>query len=143
MLSKMCQTSVRAVIFLCSKRHACQKSGIKEIALHINSSEHTVGKILQTLVKQQIINSIKGPSGGFYISESQQQLPIWKIIEAIDGKERFISCGLGLSKCSEIHPCPIHHQYKEVRHKMEEIFRTKKVIDLCQPVNEGFAYLMG
>lgn len=139
----MCQTSVKAVIFLCSKHHECGKSSIREIAKHINSSEHTVGKILQELVKSKIINSTKGPSGGFYISESQQQLPIWSIIEAIDGRERFISCGLGLSKCSELHPCPIHHQYKVVREGMEKIFRTKKVIDLCQPVNEGFAYLMG
>lgn len=141
MLSKMSKTGVKAVIFLCSRRYASKYPGIKEVAAEINSSEHTVGKILQALVRKQIIKSLKGPSGGYYITEEQQQLPIWNIVEAIDGREAFEGCGLGLSKCSETHPCPIHHSYKDARIQMEEVFRLKKVIDLCRPVNEGFAYL--
>lgn len=143
MLSKMSQTGIKAVIFLCSRKDDRRYPGIKEVAAQINSSEHTVGKILQALVRKQIIKSLKGPSGGFYISDEQQQLRIWNIVEAIDGREAFEGCGLGLSKCSETHPCPIHHSYKEARIQMEEVFRSKRVIDLCGPVNEGFAYLVG
>lgn len=143
MLSKTCKTAIKAVIYLCSKFDIKENSGIKEIAEFINASEHTVGKILQILAKQNVIKSMKGPTGGFYISKQQQRQPIINIIEAIDGKQIFVSCGLGLSQCSAIHPCPIHNDYKKVRDLMEKIFREKNVLDLCEPVNNGMAYLMG
>lgn len=143
MLSKTCTTAIKAVIYLCSKFETRENAGIKEIAEFINASEHTVGKILQTLVKHNVINSLKGPTGGFYISKEQQRRPIIHIVEAIDGQEIFTNCGLGLSKCSSAHPCPIHHDYKKVRDQMEKLFREKNVVSLCEPVNKGLAYLMG
>jgi len=143
MLSNTCKTAIKAVIYLSSKFDTEENAGIKEIAEYINANEHTVGKILQTLVKQNVIKSMKGPSGGFYISKEQQKQPIINIVEAIDGKQIFKSCGLGLSKCSSSHPCPIHDDYKEARDIIGNLFRQKKVLDLCEPVNNGWAYLIG
>jgi Rrf2 family protein len=142
MISNTCKTAIKAVIYLCSKFGTKGNAGIKEIAEFINANEHTVGKILQTLVKQNVINSMKGPSGGFYISKEQQTQPIIHIVEAIDGRQVFKSCGLGLSKCSSSHPCPIHYEYKEARDIIENLFSKKKVVDLCEPVSNGLAYLI-
>ena len=143
MLSLTCKTAIKAVIYLASKFESGEKTGIKEIAEFIDASEHTVGKMLQTLVKEDIINSSKGPTGGFFINIKQKNKSILTIIEAIDGKEVFKQCGLGLSKCSATHPCPIHDEYKAVRDLFEKLCREKKISDLCEPVNEGLAYLMG
>jgi len=143
MLSNTCKTAIKAVIHLSSKFDSEENAGIKEISEFINANEHTVGKILQTLVKQNVIKSMKGPSGGFYISKEQQKQPIINIVEAIDGKQIFKACGLGLSKCSSRHPCPIHDDYKEARDIIENLFRQKRVMDLCEPVTNGLAYLMG
>ena len=143
MLSKTCKIAIKAVIYLCSKVGRAENASIKEIAEFIDASEHTVGKILQTLVKQNVIKSMKGPTGGFFISKAQQNQPIINIVEAIDGKQFFTSCGLGLSKCSSLHPCPIHNDYKQARDLMEKLFREKNVQNLCEPVSHGLAYLMG
>ena len=143
MLSLTCKTAIKAVIYLASKFETGEKAGIKEIAEFIDASEHTVGKMLQVLVKEEVINSVKGPNGGFFITEKQKNQPIINIVEAIDGKEVFKQCGLGLSKCSSTHPCPIHNDYKEVRDLFEKLCRDKKMTDLCEPVNNGLAYLFG
>ena len=143
MLSLTCKIAIKAVIYLASKYESGEKSGIKEIAEYIDASEHTVGKLLQTLVKDEVINSTKGPNGGFYITAKQKKQPIINIINAIDGKDVFKQCGLGLSKCSSTHPCPIHNDYKVVRDTIEILFRNKKIIDLCEPVNNGMTYLFG
>lgn len=143
MLSLTCKTAIKAVIYLSCKSAEGQKAGIKEIAEQINASEHTVGKILQTLAKRGLINSLKGPSGGFFINETQQMQPISDIVETIEGKQVFRECGLGLSKCSATHPCPIHNEYKVARDLIEKLFREKKVKDLCDPVTNGLAYLIG
>lgn len=143
MLSLTCKTAIKAVIYLASNSESEEKASIKEIAEFINASEHTVGKLLQTLVKEEVINSAKGPTGGFYINEKQKNQPILNIIDAIDGKEVFEQCGLGLSKCSATHPCPIHDDYKIIRDRFKTMCRQKKVSDLCDTINQGLTYLIG
>jgi len=143
MLSYTCKTAIKSVIFLATKYDKPEKAGLREIAAYIGASEHTIGKMLQTLVKQDVINSLKGPAGGFYISKEQRRQPLIHIVEAIDGKNIFKGCGLGLSRCSATHPCPIHNEYKTARDIIEKIFKTKTVADLCEPVNNGLAYLFG
>lgn len=143
MLSLTCKTAIKAVIFLSSRSEDGKKTTMKEIADRINASEHTVGKILQLLARRKIINSLKGPSGGFYLTEEQQEQPIINIVETIEGDGVFRECGLGLSKCSASHPCPIHEEYKIARELMEKIFRERKVRALCHSVTNGLAYLIG
>lgn len=143
MLSYTCKTAIKSVIYLALKSADGVKAGMKEVATEIDASEHTVGKILQTLARNGVINSAKGPSGGFYISKTQQNQPISKIVETIEGKEIFKECGLGLTKCSALHPCPVHDEYKIARDLIEHLFRSKKVKDLCDPVTNGLAYLVG
>lgn len=143
MLSLTCKTAIKAVIYLASKSESGEKAGIREIAEFIDASEHTVGKMLQSLVKEEVINSAKGPNGGFFITAQQMKQPVINIIEAIDGKEVFKQCGLGLSKCSDTHPCPMHNVYKTIRDQFKLICQQKRVIDLCETVNDGFTYLIG
>lgn len=131
------------MIFLASKYESGQKCGIIEIAGIIDASEHSVGKMLQTLVKKGVLNSSKGPTGGFYVTAKQKKQPLINIIEAIDGEVVFKECGLGLSKCSSSHPCPIHNDYKIVRDLYEKLCRQKKISDLSDPLNNGLSYLIG
>lgn len=139
----MCKTAIKAVIYLCSQSHEKKYVGIKQIATAIDSSEHTVGKLLQSLVREGIVGSVKGPSGGFFITTEQGQLPILRIVEAIDGHDKLNECGLGLSKCSSKHPCPIHQHYEPIRSGLEKVFRENKIKELCHAVNSGEAYLAG
>lgn len=143
MLSLTCKIAIKSVVYLASKYESGEKFGIKEIAEYIDASEHTVGKLLQTLVKESVINSTKGPNGGFYIDAKQRNQPIINIVFVIDGKEVFNQCGLGLSKCSATHPCPIHEDYKAVRELFKKMCLDKRISDLCDPVNSGLAYLIG
>lgn len=142
MFSLTCKTAIKAVIYLASKKDTEQRSGIKEVAEYIGASEHTVGKLLQTLVKDGVIKSAKGPTGGFYLSDAQMLQPVINIVYAIDGPAVFTECGLGLRKCSATQPCPIHHDYKKAREILETLFKQKKVIHLCEPVNGGVAFLL-
>ena len=143
MLSISCKAAIKAVIFLGSKFESGDKSGIKEIAKYINENEHTVGKILQKLVRHKIIISTKGPNGGFFITENQKNQPIINIVEAIDGKNVFKQCGLGINRCSETRPCPFHNDFKPIRELFKKMCAERKIIDLYQNVNEGLAYLTG
>ncbi len=141
MLSLTCKSAIKSVIYLASIFESGRKASIKEISEFINGSEHTVGKLLQTLVKRKIINSQKGPVGGFYLTKTQFKQPLIHIVEAIDGKTLFKDCSLGLNKCSDTHPCSMHNEYKVARDLLENLFSTKKIADLVDPIKNGLAYL--
>lgn len=143
MLSLSCKAAIKAVVYLSSKSESGAKSGFREVARFINENEHTVGKILQKLVKEKVINSVKGPNGGFYITPKQKTQRVIKIVEAIDGEEIFKQCGLGLSKCSETHPCPLHNDFKPVRDLFEKMCYNNRISDLYENVDNGMAYLVG
>ncbi|HRP88429.1 MAG TPA: Rrf2 family transcriptional regulator [Edaphocola sp.] len=143
MLSQTSKTAIKAVIYLSGKSKLKEKAGIKEVSEKINASEHTVGKILQNLARHGYLNSTKGPNGGFFMDEQQQQQAIYDIVVAIEGDGIFTECGLGLKKCSSEHPCPIHNDYKVVKDLMVKTFKEKRIKDLLDPVTHGLAYLIG
>jgi Rrf2 family protein len=143
MLSLTCKASIKAVIYLGSKSDTGEKLSIKDVAKCINENEHTVGKLLQKLVREKIINSTKGPNGGFYISAQQQKKSVIEIVHAIDGKNVFKQCGLGLSKCSESNPCPFHNDFKPIRQQFEKMCLDTKVDTLYQNLNSGLSRLVG
>lgn len=142
MLSVTCKAAIKAVIYLGSKFESGEKLSIGQIAEHTDENEHTVGKLLQKLVREGIINSTKGPNGGFFIAAKQKNQTIISIVEAIDGDDVFNQCGLGLHKCSASHPCPIHNDFKSVREGFKSICANNTIGDLCEPINKGVAYLI-
>ncbi len=141
-LSNTCKAAIKSVIFLASKFNSEENATIKVIAKHVGENEHTIGKLLQTLVKQGIIKSSKGPSGGFYLDKTQYQTPIINVVYAIDGPLVFSRCGLGLEQCSESHPCPVHAEYKEARDITERIFKNKKISEMAMPFENGKTFLI-
>ena len=112
MFSKACEYAVRAVLYIAVKSKDGSKLSIKEIAKEIDSPEPFTAKILQTLSRERIISSIKGPNGGFYLEPKSKPIPLNIIVYAIDGKNMLQACSLGLKECSDNFPCPIHHDVK-------------------------------
>ena len=124
MFSKACVYGIRASIFVASESRQNKKASIKEIAIETSSPEPFVANTLQTLVKEGVISSKKGPNGGFYLTSTQlQSKTMMDVVHAIDGEDVFKSCVLGLERCSEQNPCPIHDIYAETKEKM-----TKKLV---------------
>jgi len=141
MLSKSCVYALRSIVFLAHNAALSSKIGIKEIAKELDLPTPYLGKILQQLSKNNIIQSVKGPNGGFYLDENSKQITIIKIIETMDGLEFFTSCGLGLNQCSDSHPCPLHDDFKIYRDGLWNLFNSKSIEDLVSKIEEGDAFI--
>lgn len=142
MFSKTCEYAIRATIYIASESSDGNRCGIKEIARKIESPEPFTGKILQRLVKSNIINSIKGNGGGFEIEKSQFELiKLEQIVKAIDGNDLFDRCALGLHECSDKLPCPFHHKYKPVRENLKKTLKETSLQELIDTYNSGGTFL--
>jgi Rrf2 family iron-sulfur cluster assembly transcriptional regulator len=141
MLSTSCKYALRAAVYLMAHTNELMKAGIHEIAKEIEANEHTTGKILQLLVREGIIFSAKGPNGGFYIQSNAKPIYLIDIVKVVDGVHFFFECGLGLHKCSDKKPCPIHFTYKVSREKLFKEFSSISIRELAANIEKGEAFL--
>ncbi|PTR01607.1 BadM/Rrf2 family transcriptional regulator [Mucilaginibacter yixingensis] len=141
LFSKTCEYAIRAVFFVAHKTANGQRVGIKEIAEGIDSPEHFLAKILQDLSRKGLISSIKGPNGGFYLDADALKQPLIEIVEAIDGDKLFRGCGLGLKQCSEINPCPLHNQFKDIRNSINDMLNDITIGEFNEELMSGLLSL--
>jgi len=139
--SKTCEYAIRAVFFIAYKTDAGQRVGIKEISAGIDSPEYFLAKILQDLSRKGIVQSVKGPNGGFYFDKAALKRPLADIVEAVDGNSIFVGCALGLKQCTEINPCPLHNEFKMIRDQMHSLLRTQTIGDFNESLNLGLTSL--
>lgn len=138
MFSKACEYGIRAVIFISKRSLNEERTSLKEISREIDSPEAFTAKILQTLVKTKVVRSVKGPSGGFEITlKDMKRLKLYDVIHSIDGDEYEKKCVLGLKKCSEDKPCPVHNNYKHIKKQIITMVNATNLYDLSNSVEEG------
>lgn len=137
LFSKTCEYAMRAVFYIASRSSDGARPGIREIAENINSPGHFLAKILQKLSKEGIICSVKGPNGGFYIEPQGLKRPLADIITALKGNEIFTGCAMGLSYCSESNPCPLHHEFKQVRNRLTQMLYNTSIGAFNQELLDG------
>lgn len=142
MFSKSCEYSIRAVLYIYNNSLDGTKISIEKISGAIGTPRHFTGKLLQILAKQKIISSVKGPNGGFYIESNAPEIQLSKVVEAIDGADIFKACALGLSACSEDHPCPLHQQYKGIREDIKCMMENQTVQQLGKRMELGNVFII-
>lgn len=141
MFSKSTEYALRATIYIAQKSSEENKLGIEEISNAIDSPQSFTAKILQLLTRNKIVSSVRGPNGGFYISEKAKKLPARSILQAMGEAEVLEKCVLGLKKCSEIQPCPMHSQYKSIRQQLIQLFVTKTIQQLAADIKDGVVFI--
>ncbi len=142
MFSKACEYGIRSLIFIAMKSNEGKRVNISAISKQIDGPEAFTAKVLQQLVKGNIINSIKGPYGGFEISQkSIAETTLADVVAIIDGTKIYNGCGLGLNECNEEKPCPLHFQFAEVRDGLKEMLENTTLKTLAFDLEAGTSFL--
>lgn len=136
MFSKATEYALRATIYIARKGSVDNKLSIDEIAKAIDSPPSFTAKVLQLLTKDnKVVSSLRGPGGGFYISDKARQLPAHSILVAMGEDHVLTKCVLGLKQCSETQPCPMHEQYREIKQELIKLFQDKTIGSLAEEMN--------
>lgn len=142
MFSKACEYALRAVLYISIKSVDGSRLGIQEIAKEVDAPFAFTAKILQTLVREGIISSIKGPNGGFYLDPKSKPISLNSIVKAIDGNEDVLhNCALGLKECSDKYPCPIHGEIKNYKTRLRTVMKETTVQSLAKDLTQGRTFL--
>lgn len=142
MFSKACEYAIRATIYIAVQSSQNLRVGLKDISKEIDSPEPFTAKILQQLSKNNIIESIKGPHGGFQIDKNDMsKIKLRQIVLAIDGDSIYKGCGLGFKECSEKQPCPVHDKFKIIRDELKDMLENTTILELSLGLKKGLTFL--
>ncbi len=137
MFSASCHYGLQAMFYIALHSSSDKNVELTEIAREQDIPKHFLSKILQLLVREKLLYSMKGPTGGFRLTRAPDEITLIEIVDAIDGLDIFHQCGIGFKSCDDQNPCPIHHDYKVIRERVNNLFSTKTLEALKEEVQNG------
>ncbi|MCP4975547.1 MAG: Rrf2 family transcriptional regulator [Maribacter sp.] len=137
MLSNACKYTIRSMLYLALYTDETKKIGVKKIAEDLDTPQPFLAKLLQQLTRSKLVSSTKGPNGGFFLSKKNKEKSVWDIIKSIDGTEKFSQCFLGLSKCDDENPCPVHSIVTPFKQRILEDFRDKTILQWAEEIKKS------
>jgi Rrf2 family iron-sulfur cluster assembly transcriptional regulator len=115
--SKPCEYAIRALAYLARSPRRAPTQAV-EIARAEDLPAPVLGKVLQELVRKGLLESRRGPGGGFRLARRPELITLRDVVAAIDGLDQFLECAVGLELCSDDSPCPLHDTWKGLRGQM-------------------------
>jgi Rrf2 family protein len=140
--SRSCEYALQAALYLAVQHNAgVDVVSLQAIAESQDIPSHFLSKILQILVRHNVLVSLKGPKGGFSLTRNPDAVTLLDIVSVIDGLDMFDRCGIGLRACSDENPCPVHHEYKVIKNRVRQVLTHKTLAELSKDVERGTAII--
>ena len=134
MFNKETEYALRGLVYIKLQNLKDRRPGTTEIAKEIEAPQFYTAKILQRLVREGFLKSLKGKGGGFFFDPDKPDLHLSKLISATEGDKSYSGCGFGLKYCDEDNPCPMHERYAVIRDLINKLISEETVQSLAEKV---------
>ncbi len=141
MLSNSSKYALKAVLYLAVNSSDEKKILAKEISEPTHIPKAYLSKLMQELTRHDLVSSVRGPNGGFYLTDKNRDVHLMEIVNVIDGDNRLTSCLLGIHKCDADNPCPLHHLVGDTKVNFVKNLEETTVQDLVEDIKEGRSFL--
>ncbi len=129
MITKTGLHAVRAMVALARLPEGTY-AGATSIAKEIGAPPNYLGKLLQSLAREGLVQSQKGLGGGFQLTRAPRAISLLDVVEPIEQVSRWSGCILGHPQCSDEVPCAIHDRWKNVRNAYLRLLQQTTIADL-------------
>jgi Rrf2 family protein len=118
MLPKTAEYALRAAVWLGQSPGGHQSA--EQISAGTKIPRRYLHKVLQDLVRANLVKSQPGPGGGYSLARQPEEVTILDVVNAVAPLERIQQCPLGLKSHTSL--CPLHHELDKVYAHAEEAF---------------------
>lgn len=105
----------------------CRKAGIPEAYAR---------KTFQALVQNGFLEAIPGPGGGYTLARDPKKTTVMDVVDAVEGKDNYSHCLMGLAACSDSNPCALHFTWLKLKGQMISALRSKTLLDLSKSLQK-------
>lgn len=130
--SKSFGYAIRGILYVALMSDRETNVALDELADNLNIPRHYLGKVMKRIVKEGIIDSRRGPSGGFQANDKTFQISLLKLFEITGEIKQFNSCILRLRSCSETNPCPLHTESGIIKKQWYALMENTTINDLLK-----------
>lgn len=108
----------------------------RELAARLDLPGPYLAKILQTLAQAGILESVRGPRGGFRLALPPEDITVGDVFRALEGPGAMDGCLLGFPQCGGDHPCPLHDTWAGLKGQLE-VGLTRATIKDIRVLTDG------
>lgn len=131
MFSQTVEDALRAILYISS--HAGRPVRVPQIAKQVRASPTYLAKVLSQLVAAGILESTRGPLGGFRLRVSPDALSLARVVAVFDGPAAPPRrCLLGHGVCGQVTGCTAHERWAPVAKTIDAFFADTTVSDLLR-----------
>lgn len=131
-LSTAGQYGVRAM-FEIAKNYKKGPITIREIAERQNVSVAYLEQLLNRLRKEKLIQSRKGPGGGYLLGKKPGEISVGRILTALEGPVAITRClDPTTNGCNRVEGCVARLLWKSLGEKIEHFLETISLHDLLK-----------
>lgn len=127
MFSQTVEYALRAVVTIAQgEGRPCTARAISE---NTAVPSPYLSKLMQLLVHGGIVNSQRGPHGGFVLSKDPSELTVYDVVNVVEPIKRIRVCPLDIPSHDSV-LCPLHARLDEALEAIETMFRQTTVAAL-------------
>lgn len=128
-VSRKVDYALRAVIYLSLQRDG-RPVPVKEIASQRRIPRKFLEKIIQDLIRAELVRSHRGAHGGYTLVRTPDEVSFRDVIEAVEGPISLNVCVTERHDCSVLASCNMQRIWQEGQRRMLEYFADTTIADL-------------
>lgn len=131
--SKTSEYAIRSLIYF-AEHPEKTRATVKAVSRETGVPQAYVAKIFQCLARNGTLLPQRGPSGGYSLSTPPSKLTLLKIVQTLDdfSKSSFSNCVMGLEKCNDRNPCPLHDVWVAAKERMLAKLGSTTISDIAK-----------
>ncbi len=107
-----------------------------ELAKELSMPKAFLRGILQTLAAKKILDSAKGPSGGFSLARPARRITLASVIKAFQGELSFNDCMFRKRICPDRAVCPLRKEILDIESAVISRFETITINSLMKKMQK-------
>lgn len=97
-------------------------------------NQPTISKLLKILVKSKLVESKRGPQGGYRLQGSPDTITLSQIIEAVEGSVGLTACSYEPVQCTIQNNCAIRHNWQLLSNYFRFTLAHISLKDMTKPL---------
>jgi Rrf2 family protein len=131
MISSTATYALRAVVYLANQPDRyVNRSEISDATM---VPHEYLLKVLNLLDRAEIVESRRGPGGGYRLRKPATELTSLEVVLAVDSIPRITICPLGIAGHKKL--CPLHQLLDEAAKRVEDAFAEVRISELLPRVH--------
>lgn len=126
-VTRQADYAIRCVLYLSRENKRSASVGEISRAMHVPRS--FLAKIVQRLVKSELIRSTRGVNGGLELAKKPNDISLFDVIQAIQGSAFISMCATDKKECRLGYTCAVHPVWAKLRKDVEERLKKEKFSD--------------